>query len=257
MQPFENDNQTQQTPHYKTRWGKQGTTRVPVGQAQPQMDATVQHTHAEQARIFAEDARKREVAQTRMVKAKEHLIIPTMNRLYDSLLSPHGWKYCTDAYVTGQVTTVANTAVVVKAVLTKNSQWLTSKWPGGVQLYPVIHFFSVAPESVPTTVGNVSVVFTDNSGITVPLGVFVSSQAYSNGAVILIPSPITDPGATALGTLTFTLNGTTPTTAVYDWQIGVSAAYLLPAQKGYEIREYDHWKEEYQLYEKPHRPGDE
>ena len=186
----------------------------------------------------------------RMTKQSEKLLVPALNRIYSSIGTDQGYELCADGYCSGQVTTVAGVAVPVTLSFTPNGPWLTSKWPGSTQVYPVITFFSIAPETAIATIGNISVYYIDTSGITIPLGVFVSGNASQSSRELIIPSSITDPGNKKIGTLTFLLQGTTPSTATYDFQLGLSAAYVLPAIKGYRVDTYDHLLEENQVYEK-------
>lgn len=232
-----------------TRWTKQGTLK----------NTTDRHKGLQKpgypANAEVEQAVEQVDKRVRMVKGKQFLAIPNLNRLYDTLGTPNGWRYSADSFATGSITTVANATATVAINVTANAPWKTSMWPGAVQMYPVIHNFSAAPQGAITTAGAISVVYVDNSGITTPLGVFISNTSINAGNDILIPSPITDTGNTKFGVLQFTLTGTTPSTATYSYQLSFGCAYLLPAQKGYEVHGYDHWQEEYLDIQAPNYSG--
>lgn len=219
-----------------TRWTKQGTLK----------NVSPRHEKLQTPGYSANPQIEKDIdTRVKMIKGTQHLAIPNLNRVYDTLGSPNAWRYSADSYATGSVTTVANSTVTSTVKVTANAPWKTSIWPGAVQMYPVLHYFSIAPQGSITTPGAISLVYVDNSGINVPLGVFVSNTAYTNSNDVLIPSPITDIGNTNFGTLLVTLTGTTPSTGAYSYQFSFGCAYLLPAQKGYEIHSYDNWQEEY------------
>lgn len=169
------------------------------------------------------------------------LLVPNYNTLYDRYGSKQGWRYSADAYANGSVTTITNQAVNVAVNLTEVSGtqggiWSLNQWPGGTLLYPVIRFFSLGPTTASfTTQGTISIVFYDQFGNPAPLGVLANNAFSSFTNDTIIPGPITDTGQQAnIGTLSFTLNSGA-TVGTYNWQIAFSAAYLLPAVKGYNV----------------------
>lgn len=190
--------------------------------------------------------------RVRMFKQKAKLLIPTLNKIYSTLGADQGFEMCADGYASGSITTIANMDVVIPISVIRNGSWLTGKWPGSTQVYPVLTFFSVAPQAIPTALGAISVSYIDASGIIAPLGVFTSNDSLVLPQIeIIIPSSITDPGQIKIGSLLFRLNGVTPDVATYYYQIAFSAAYVLPASKGYRVEEYDHIMEENDVFEKP------
>jgi hypothetical protein len=206
-------------------------------------------------------ARKEEPVVEKLVQEPHHIPIamqqdvpikvPNYNDFYDSFGTRQGWRYAGDAYASGSVTTVANQAVLVTVSLTEptNTQgpiWNLKKWPGGTLLYPVVRLFSLGPiTAVFATQGAISVVFYDQFGNPIPLGVLPNNNFTTEGMHVIMPSPITDAGQQAnIGQLSFTLN-TGATVGTYNWQMGFCAAYLLPAVKGYHMErigfdEYTH-----------------
>lgn len=169
-----------------------------------------------------------------MVKPREKILEPRFNRLYGTGRSKDDWRYFIDNYAKGTLTTVANTPVTTTVTLTNQPNWRLEQWPGGVHLYLCIRKFSMAPQSAITTVGAIDVIFVDQFGNTIPMGDFESNSNIAYDVDSIIPTPITDPGNTAVGSLITTLAGTTPTVSVYNWQLAFSAVYVLPTIEGYE-----------------------
>jgi hypothetical protein len=235
-----------------TRWTRNGTLKS----TEPRHHENVQSSLKPNGETKTPDIQE-EIQGTdtrlKMLKTKQHVMVPNLNRLYDSLRTPHAWRYACDAIATGNVTTSAGASVNSTVKLTFNKQWDANKWPFSPQLYLVFTYFSVAPRLIGTTAGNITVQYVDPSGYTANLGVFLSTTAFSNGNTLVIPTPITDMGVPnqqyTIGTLVFTTSSGT-TTETYDWQLNVSTAYLLPANKGYDIKTLDH--EEYTVHEKHH-----
>ncbi len=171
-----------------------------------------------------------------VIKPAQKLLIPQYNELYDTLRTTKAWRYCADMYAKGTITTVANALATASVSFAQTPVFRTSQWPGAVQLYLVIRQFSLAPQSTISAVGALDCYFIDQFGNTAPLGDYVSSSGNNVGFDTLLTTPITDPeNSTNVGQLQVTLTGTTPTTSVYNWQIGFSVAYLLPAKAGYSI----------------------
>lgn len=174
------------------------------------------------------------------------ILVPNYNKLYDSWRTTQGWRYGGDAYANSTVTTVAGTTVAVDVDLTlpanyQGNIWRLSQWPGGTQLFPFVRRFSLAPQTATfATVGEIDVVYVDEQGNPIAIGTFANNAAYPNqGIDVLMPGPIIDSGQQAMGTLLFTLN-TGATVGTYSWQLTFSAAYLLPAIKGYHVERIGH-----------------
>lgn len=171
------------------------------------------------------------------VRQKLPILVPRYNQIYDSVRSQQAWRYAADAQANSTFTTVANTQVNTQVKFASQPIWRFSQWPGAVHGYLVIRSFSLAPQTVPATVGNLDCYFIDAAGgNTIPLGDFMSNTGNNISTDILIPTPITDTENTVAGVLAVTLNGTTPSTAVYNYQLGFSVAYLTPALSGYEVQ---------------------
>jgi hypothetical protein len=188
----------------------------------------------------------------KMVKKKEHFVVPNYNVLYDSLGTTEAWENSGDAYASGSITTVANGNAVSPVNISGKMvvPFKTNMWPGAVQVYVCIRSFAVAPRALPTNLGSVAFYYLDSTGISVPLGIGMSNTAFSSTPSVLIPSPLTDmPSNGVIGNIQATLTGTTPDTGTLDWQIGISFAYLLPAKKGYEVESFEHDQEVF-LHEK-------
>lgn len=167
-------------------------------------------------------------------KQREKVLIPQLNALYGTIKTRDGWRYVIDNYITGTITTVANTAVNTTIKLTLAPNLFLSRWPGAISCFLVLRSFSMAPQSAITTVGAIDVLYQDTiGGQNIPIGDFVSNSSINNNMSILIPTPITDPSNTSVGIVTTTLTGTTPTVSAYNYQIGFSFAYLLPTLDGY------------------------
>jgi hypothetical protein len=186
------------------------------------------------------------------------ILLPNYNTLYDSLRSREGWRYIADGYADGTVTTIAATAVVatVNLTLPSNTQspnWRLEQWPGGTQLFLVIRSFSLGPSTATfATQGEINVVYISKYGNPVPLGIFPNNNFVNIFPLALIPAPHTDSGdQTALGSLSFTLNAGA-TVGAYAWQIGFSAAYLLPAIKGYNIERISDARYHHILHDRDH-----
>jgi hypothetical protein len=174
-----------------------------------------------------------------MYKQDIPLLVPKYNRLYDTFRTEQGWRYAADAYANGTVTTIAGNAVLVDVDLTlpantQSPNWRLEQWPGGTQLFLVIRFFSMGPQTASfATQGEIDVVFQDDYGNNAPMGVVPNNAFYSNNNDTIMPTPITDSGTTAMGTLSFTLNSGA-TIGTYSWQMAFAAAYLMPAINGYK-----------------------
>lgn len=166
----------------------------------------------------------------KLLKPVEFLPMPHFNRMYGTLRHDDGWRYVIDNYASGTVTTVANATTTVAVKLTLDPHWRLEQWPGGTQVFLAIRQFSIAPQTATfATPGAIDVLYQDTiGGQIIPLGDFVSSQGYTIFLQSLIPTPLTDPDVQNVGNLLFALNtGATPGT--YNWQMGFSGAYMLPA----------------------------
>lgn len=177
-----------------------------------------------------------------MMKPDVPILVPNYNKLYDSFRSTQGWRYAADGEAEGTVTTVAGSAVLSAVALnlpanTQSPNWRLEQWPGGVQLFLVVRYFSMGPQTATfATQGAINVVFLDQFGNLAPLGIAPNNGFFQNGNTAVLPGPITDSGQQKnLGNLSFTLNSGA-TVGTYAWQLGFSVAYLLPAMKGYEVK---------------------
>jgi hypothetical protein len=183
------------------------------------------------------------------VQADIPLLVPNFNKFYDSYATTQGWRYSSDEYANGSVTTIANQTVnvVVNLTVPANTQgpiWNLKKWPGGTLLYPVVRFFSLGPTTATfATQGAISVIFYDQFGNPTPLGVLANNAFFQQSFQTIMPGAITDTGQQInIGTLSFTLNSGA-TVGTYNWQMAFSAAYLIPALKGYHTERigFDEW----------------
>lgn len=171
----------------------------------------------------------------RQYRHRDKVLIPEFNRSYGWDRVEESWRYLIDNVAKGTLTTIANTNVATTVTLLNAPNWHLSRWPGAIQLYLCIRTFSMAAQSAIGTVGSIDVQFQDAiGGQTIPLGDFVSNASFNQNVSIQIPTPITDPGLQTIGTLNVLLSGTTPTVSIYNWQMGISAAYVLPCLEGYE-----------------------
>jgi hypothetical protein len=168
------------------------------------------------------------------------LLVPKYNKLYDSFRTEEGWRFSADAYANGTVTTIAATTVTVDVdfTLPANTQspnWRLEQWPGGTQLYLVIRFFSMGPQTANfATAGEIDIVFQDEYGNPAPMGIAPNNSFYTFNMQTIMPTPLTDSGNQEAGFLSFTLNAGA-TVGTYSWQMAFAAAYMLPAIKGYTI----------------------
>ena len=169
------------------------------------------------------------------------VLIPNYNTLYGTLRTKNDWRFSADQYANGTVTTVAGSAVIVDVDMTlpgnnQGNYWHLDQWPGGTQLFLFVRSFSLGPQTANfATAGEIDVVYQDEQGNSAPLGTYGNNAFYPNqGIGALMPGAITDSGQSGLGSLSFTLNSGA-TVGTYSWQMGFSAAYLLPALKGYSI----------------------
>lgn len=167
--------------------------------------------------------------------------VPNYNEFYDSLGTKQGWRYVVDAYATGTITTTAGATVTTTVSLalptgTQGNIWKLERWPGGTLLFPVLRFFSFGPQTATfATQGEINLLFIDQFGNPCPLGIAPNNGFYAQELLSVMPGSITDSGQQLnIGVLSATLNAGA-TTGTYAWQIGLSAAYLLPALKGYDI----------------------
>lgn len=179
-----------------------------------------------------------------MVKTDNPILVPRYNVLYDSFSSKQAWNMTADGYVNGSLTTVANSTVSAAVALSSDPKWRLEQWPGGVQLYPVLRWFSVCCITATlVTEGGIRATFTDTAGNVIPLGCFRSLENVNIIHTTILPTSITDPGRQTLGTIDFFLSSGA-TVADYMWQLGFSAAYLLPAMKGYDIERLEREEQE-------------
>lgn len=176
-----------------------------------------------------------------MVKPYENVAIPRYNILYGTLRVVDGWQWLIDNYAKGGITTVAASTVVANVTLAQSAQETRlSRWPGAVALYLCIRSFGLAASTATfTTAGSLDVYYQDLiGGQIIPLGSIPNNDELNLTNVnIIIPTPITDAGAlaNAIGQVQIALNSGA-TVGTYIWQIGFSYAYLLPAQKPYEVQ---------------------
>ena len=170
-----------------------------------------------------------------MIKHRLPILVPQFNQLYDNLRSQQAWRYSSDNSAGGTITTIAGQTVSTNVVLRNAPNYRTSQWPGGIQVYLVIRFFSFAPQTATfATPGALDISFTDKSGNLAPLGDFISNSAFNGGFDTLLSVPVTDPGEQNVGILNVALNAGA-TVGTYIWQMGFSYAYLVPALQGYKI----------------------
>lgn len=169
-------------------------------------------------------------------KQREKVLKPTYNVLYGNTSVEGAWRYEILATVTGNTGTTSANATITKSItLSAPLGARLVQWPGAIHGYLVLRYFSLAPQAAITTVGSINVTFLDAiGGYTVPLGNMVSSGSMQQDRDVIIPTPITDPNITTLGSLLVNLVGAAPTTSDYNFQLGFSVAYLLPSLHGYD-----------------------
>lgn len=193
---------------------------------------------------------------------EQKIVIPRFNRLYGTLRAEDSWKYMQDGYATGNITTIASTQVQSKVSLTGPSTgqglapfFRLEQWPGAVSCHLVIRSFGIAPQTALVTIGELECLFQDQFGTIVPLGEFLSSTGGNFNGDIILPTPITDPGAQnaqqGLGNLQITLNPGGGSTATYNWSMGFAVVYLLPTQYGYEVLKNEEWESRAHYAESP------
>lgn len=179
-----------------------------------------------------------------MVKSDNPILIPNYNTLYDTFGSQQAFEKVADIYVNGTLTTVANSTVSSAVNAPSDPKWRLEQWPGGVQLYLLLRWFSVASTTATfTTLGAIRATFTDTAGNATPIGCFRTNESVNVIHDAILPSPITDTGKQAFGTIDFFLNSGA-TVGDYLWQLGFSAVYLLPALKGYTIERLEREEQE-------------
>jgi hypothetical protein len=196
---------------------------TPAHKEQPVVEELVKEPHHDEHR------------DTRPLMKQEAIIHePRYNHLYGSDRVEGSWRYRIDEYVTGNLTTSANAQVNAVVTLANDPYWRLSRWPGARQLFLCMRMFGLCPRTTLTTAGSLVCTFQDATlGKSIPLGVFPSTAGGNDYLEVLLGT-ISDPDALTLGTIEVTLSGTSPTTGTYDWQVGVSVAYLLPELRGYE-----------------------
>lgn len=173
----------------------------------------------------------------RFYKPIEHVLVPRYNQLYDSLRSTQGWRYMADAMAKGTITTTPGATALADVTLASNPQFRLEQWPGAVQVFLAIRFFGIVPAAVPTANGGMEVIYIDKSGNQAPLGEYLSQAGGNSNYDVIMPMAITDPGTTALGTLSVTQANVASSGGTFQWSIGFSAIYMLPARYGYEMIE--------------------
>jgi hypothetical protein len=178
-----------------------------------------------------------EETQPKLEKIPQYVKVPQYNDSYDSLGTKGGWRYVSDDFAQGTVTTVAGSAVTSAVSLSTpasmSRKFKLLQWPGAPLLYLAVRFFSFGPSTASFTIlGEINALFIDQYGNTLPLGILSNSEFYTLSEHSILPTPITDPAVTAVGTLSFTLNSGA-TVGNYAWQLGFSYAYMMPAKKGF------------------------
>jgi hypothetical protein len=177
-----------------------------------------------------------------MVREAEKVLIPRYNELYDTLRTRGGWKYMADGLATGTITTTPGATAQASVTLAKTPNWRLEQWPGAVQVYLCIRFFGIVPQTVPTANAGLEVLFYDQGGNIAPLGEYLAQAGGNASFDTILPTPITDPGKGDIGTITVALSNVASSGGTYNWSIGFSAAYLLPARYGYEILDQERYE---------------
>jgi hypothetical protein len=163
------------------------------------------------------------------------------NTLYDSLRTTQAWRYRADVHADGFITSIPGGAAQALITLNEVPNLRLSRWPGGVQCYYCLSFFSICPLA-PTlggTGGTALHVF-DGSGQSYPLGTFPGNTAYTNSLGILLPNTIVDPGDKRVGTLLLEEDASGAAIS-YTFQMAFSIAYLLPTDNGESEHETKHY----------------
>lgn len=173
-----------------------------------------------------------------MYKQRAPVLVPELNELYGSTKTKEGWRYTIDGVITTNTGATSVGATISKVLAFTNPIPVQlSKWPGAINAYLVLRYFSMAPQSAITTVGAITVTFQDAiGGFTIPLGNMVNNQSIQSDRDVIIPTPITDPGITTVGTIFVALAGAASTASDYNISLGFSLAYLLPCLEGYKVQ---------------------
>lgn len=178
-----------------------------------------------------------------MLKQDTPIREPRYNKLYDGIRSQHAIEFFADYYANGTITTIAATQVLGTVNLTlpsgtQSPNWRLEQWPGGTQLFLMIRWFSLGPQTASfATQGEIDTLFISRYGAPVPLGVLPNNAFTNLRMMALIPTPYTDSGDQAgLGQLSVTLNSGA-TVGTYSYQIGLTAVYMIPELKPYN-KEY-------------------
>lgn len=164
------------------------------------------------------------------------ILVPKFNSLYGSLRSTDGWRFISDNYASGSISTTVNTTVTGAVSLVNSPHFRLKQWPGAVQVYLMLRFFGIAPQTVPTANAGMECLFIDNSGNTTPIGEYLSQSGGNGNPFAILPLPITDTEATSVGTLSIALANVANSNATYKYSIGFSYVYVLPSVSGYEIQ---------------------
>jgi len=162
------------------------------------------------------------------------------NTLYDSLRTTQGWRYRADVHADGFITSVPGGQATASINLVETPNLRLSRWPGGVQCYFCLSFFSICPLA-PTLggTGGTAIHIFDGSGQSFPLGTFPGNTAYTNSMGLLLPNTIVDPGDKRIGTLLLEEDAS-GAAITYTYQMAFSIAYLLPSHEGYKTDEQQH-----------------
>jgi len=165
--------------------------------------------------------------------------IPRFNHLYGSNKVEGSWSNVVDVSTKGTITTVAGATTPVAVTLSSSPHFLLSRWPGAINMFLCIRQFSIAPQTATfTTLGALDISYADLiGGQIIPIcDILNSGVGNFNDMAILIPTPVTDPDNPVIGQILVGLN-TGATVGTYNWQIGFSAAYLVPQVHGFDIEQ--------------------
>lgn len=169
---------------------------------------------------------------------KMPLVVPNLNRLYNTLRTADGLEYFGDIWFFGSSTLTNGTDNNILVAPTQPPDIRLKRWPMGTQAYLLIRHFSVQCSAAAAPTGSLQCVFFDSGGAQVPLGDFPAANGGVNRVMAICPTPITDPNPANLGTLDLHWFGGTAG-AGFTYSLGFGLIYLLPAKEGFKIEHVD------------------
>lgn len=166
------------------------------------------------------------------------LVVPKLNRLYNTLRTDDALGYFNDAWFFGASTLNNGTDNFIPIPPPAALDIRLQRWPNGTQAYLLIRHFSVQYSSGTVPSGSLQCVFYDVGGAQVPLGDFPASSGGTYRPMAICPTPFVDNNPGTLGTLDLHWFGGSGG-AGFTYSLGFGLVYLLPAREGYAIEHID------------------